>query len=70
MNMAQTITRETCEELEDADKALIKRLCTVHEDEGLTWYDVATVKVSLSVKYLRLRGKLVMHPSGQMVRFE
>jgi hypothetical protein len=69
MEMNQAVTEDTCVALEHTDEELIKRLCTVHEDEGLTWYDISNAKVSLAVKYLRLRGKLVTHPSGILVRF-
>ena len=68
--MTQGITRESCEALEQTDIDLIKRLCPVHEEEGLTWYDISTSKVGLSVKYLRMRGKLIIHPCGVLVRFK
>lgn len=66
----QKTTAEKAYEACDAkDIALIKKQCPETVVEGVTWYDTSTAGLEHEIKYLRLRGIIIIHPCHYLVRF-
>ena len=49
---------------------LIKKVCVETDLEGVVWWDTTGQGLEYEVKYLRLRGLIVVHPSHVLVRFK
>lgn len=51
------------------DIALIKKHGVEVSVDGVTWWDVSVAGLDAEVKYLRLRGLIIIHQCHYLVRF-
>lgn len=51
------------------DIDLIKKHGSETIVDGVTWWDISTAGLDGEVKYLRLRGLIIIHPCHYLVRF-
>lgn len=52
------------------DIALIKKHCPEVEIDGKTWWDTTGQYLEHEVKYLRLRGLIIIHPNHVLVHIK
>lgn len=57
------------EMVDQKDTELIKKHCPEVVIEGVTWWDTTGQYLENEVKYLRLRGLIVIHPNHVLVTF-
>lgn len=66
----KTPSEKAYEACDKKDINLIKKCCPEVQEGGLTWYDTTGQYVEHEVKYLRLRGLVIIHPNHVLVRFK
>lgn len=64
----KTTSDRAYEMCDQKDMALIKKHCPEVIIDGVTWYDTSTAGLDHEVKYLRLRGLIIIHPCHYLVR--